>query len=70
MKNQDTLDVIPNYLVAATPKELRLLMLKNNVAKAMFFKYFDIQYVATEKKWFAWYFDEADRDNLILKGKG
>ena len=70
MKNQDTLDVIPNFITASTPKELRLLMYKNNISKAMFFKYFDIQYVQSEKKWYAWYFDEADRDNNILQGKG
>ena len=67
MKNQDTLDVIPNYIEASTLKELRLLMLKNNIQKSMFFKYFDIQFV--NKKWYAFYFDEADRDNNILQGK-
>jgi hypothetical protein len=70
VKARSELDVIPNFIEAATPKELRLRMLQNNVEKYTFFKYFDIQYVQSQKKWYAWYFDEADKNNDILQGKG
>jgi hypothetical protein len=49
---------IPNYLAASTPQGLRRLMLLNNARKAMFFKYFNIQYA--NGQWYAWYFDELD----------
>jgi len=49
---------IPNYLKAASPEDLRLLMLKNNIEKGVWFKYFDIQFV--KNSWYAWYFDKQD----------
>lgn len=56
MGGNPTPNSIPNYIAASSPMGLRRLMLLNNARKAMFFHYFNIQFV--NGKWYAWYFDE------------
>ena len=47
---------VPNYVAASSVKGLRRLMLINNKKHNGFVKYFDIQYVEKDGKWYAWYF--------------
>jgi hypothetical protein len=58
--------VIPNFLVAATPLGLRRLMLFNNKKHGAWLKY-EIQWVESKKKWYAWYYAESIRpdDDLL-----
>ncbi len=55
------LTVIPNFLVASTPRGLRRLMLINNRRLGNWHRY-DIQFV--NGKWFAWYHEEVTQSNL------
>ena len=50
---QESSASIPSFLTARSPEGLRRLMLRNNAKHAMFFKYFDIQFV--NGRWYAWY---------------
>lgn len=47
---------IPNFLRASSPRALRRLMLRNNTRHSGFVKYFNIQYVESDKSWYAWFF--------------
>jgi len=55
-----SLDTIPNFLRARSPRRLRQLMLANNVKHRGFVVYQDIQYVASEKLWYAWFNVKAE----------
>ena len=46
---------IPNYITAGSPKGLRVKMLQTAARLGAFVIFQDIQYVVTEKKWYAWY---------------
>lgn len=50
--------VIPNFLIASTPRALRRLMLLNNYRLGAWHKY-DIQFV--NNKWYAWYHEDIVR---------
>lgn len=59
--------VIPNFLTAVTPLGLRRLMLLNNKKHGAWLKY-DIQYVESQKRWYAWYYAESiSNDDPLLK---
>ena len=58
---------IPSYLSAGSATALRRLMLINNRKQKGFVRYFDIQYVAEEKRWYAWYIVKAGNE-LKLEG--
>lgn len=51
---------VPKFLSAPRAKGLRRLMLENNLKNGKEFHYFDIQYVADDKRWYAWYMDKID----------
>lgn len=59
-----SLDTIPNYLRARSPRRLRQLMLSNNVKHRGFVVYRDIQYVASEGMWYAWFNVKAEPEVL------
>lgn len=58
------IDTIPNYLSAESPRRLRALMRRNNLRHRAYIRYFDIQYVATENKWYVWYLLDASSSML------
>lgn len=62
---------VPSFLRAQTPGGLRKAMLRVNAKHGGFVKYFDIQYVEKEDRWYAWYFVTEDMDGLqqILSGE-
>lgn len=47
---------VPHFIKARTAKDLQQLMLKNNTRLKSYVQYFNIQYVESERAWFAWYF--------------
>lgn len=47
---------IPQFLSAGSPRGLRRLMFRNNLKHKGFVKYFDIQWVPGDKRWYAWFF--------------
>jgi len=59
--SQAKLTTIPNALVAKDVKRLRQLMLLNNRRLSAFLKY-DIVWVESEKKWYAWYYEDLTFD--------
>jgi len=62
---------VPSFLRAKTPLGLRRAMLRTNAKHSGFVKYFDIQYIEKEDRWYAWYFVTEDMDGLqeILNGE-
>jgi len=54
---------IPSYIMASSPRGLRLSMLKNNVKYGMTFQYFDIQFV--KGKWYAWFYLAFQRSEVV-----
>ena len=56
---------VPNFLRASTSSGLRRLMLLNNRKHKGFVKYFDIQWVEKESKWYAWYFVTEDMQGMM-----
>lgn len=64
MQNSVALTSIPFFLTASTPKELRRLMLKNNLQTGIVFKYFDIQQMQ-DGNWIAWYFHDIEYNSLV-----
>lgn len=64
--------VIPNALVAKDVKTLRRLMLATNGRLSAFLKY-DIMWVESEKKWYAWYYEDIIEETRVkpsTKGEG
>jgi hypothetical protein len=57
---------IPTFLSAATPEELRRLMLETNIKHSTVFKYFDIKQ-ALDKKWYAWYFIDITPQTIQIR---
>lgn len=55
---------VPSYLRAQTVSGLRRLMLLNNKKHSGFVKYFDIQYIEKEDRWYCWYFITEDMAGL------
>lgn len=55
-----SLNEIPKFLVAGSPRGLRRLMLRNNVRYQRWFQYFDIQNVGG--KWYAWFWLNIERE--------
>jgi len=51
---------IPKFISAASPSGLQRLMLKTQVKLGYGVHFFDIQFLAESKKWFAWYYDNDD----------
>lgn len=64
MQRPVSLTSIPHYIVAASPKELRRLMFKNNLKHGLVFKYFDIQQTQ-DGNWICWYFHDLEFNSLI-----
>ena len=62
---------VPNFLRASSSAGLRRLMLLNNRKHKGFVKYFDIQWVSEENRWYAWYFVTEDMQGLesALRGE-
>lgn len=49
----NSVDNIPHFVSARSPKALRTAMLKNNIKWKMIFNYYQI--IFDGKKWYAWY---------------
>jgi hypothetical protein len=49
----NSLDNIPHFLSARTPKGLRVAMLRNNLKWKLVFNYYQI--IFDGKRWYAWY---------------
>ena len=62
------MDNIPNFLRARSPQGLRRLMRRNNLRLRAFIKY-DIQWVDSEKQWYAWYYVDFERLTDQEKGE-
>lgn len=54
--------VIPDFLTAGSPRELRRLMFKNNVAHSAWFNY-QIQFA--NGKWYAWFHVDLTRSSNV-----
>jgi len=72
MQSPIPLTSIPHFLIASSPKELRRLLLKNNLRAGIVFKYFDIAEMQ-DGNWIAWFFHDIDvnalmKDDLIKAG--
>jgi hypothetical protein len=46
----------PDFITAKTPKGLRRAMLRNNLKQKGFVVYEFIQYVQSDKLWYAWFY--------------
>jgi len=66
MSIEGSLTNIPNFLSAGSPMGLQRLMRMNNLKKSIIFKY-DIVWVDSEKKWYAWYYYDVDKE-ILAKG--
>lgn len=62
-----TVNQIPNFVKAKTPRGLRLLMLKNNAKLSATVQYFDIAFV--KGHWFAWFYEPLTTEsaNAIIE---
>lgn len=62
---------VPNFLRASSSTGLRRLMLINNRKHKGFVKYFNIQWVDNEERWYAWYFvtEETAQLEQTLRGE-
>jgi len=49
------IDTIPNFISARTPAGLRRAMLRNNTKQKGYVFYHHIQWVESEKRWYAWF---------------
>ncbi len=58
------LDTVPQFIKARSPKRLRQLMLSNNTQHKGFVVYQDIQWVQSEKLWYAWYYVKIDESEV------
>lgn len=55
---------IPNFVKARSPKRLRVLMLEVNAKFGLQHKWLDIQWVESEKQWYAWYMELTELDPI------
>ena len=61
---------IPNFIKAGSPQGLRRLMLLNNARLKSFVNYFNISQYTDEKgqlTFIAWYFEEIESNDTLLK---
>lgn len=61
MNQEVSLTRIPNFLSAASPMGLQRLMRKNNLKRGIVFGY-SIVWVDSEKKWYAWFDYDVDKE--------
>jgi len=62
-------NLVPHFIKASTALLLTERMFENNLAERKEIKYFDIQYVQSDKSWYAWFYKEIDGYALISKAK-
>jgi hypothetical protein len=58
---------LPHFLKAKSAAGLQREMLKNNTKLKCFVNYFNIQWVESEKTWYAWFFFEVT-ERVITEG--
>lgn len=57
-----SLDEIPQFLTARTPMGLRRAMLRNNTRQKGFVVYQDIQWVESDRRWYAWFYVKVEQE--------
>lgn len=58
------IDTVPQFIKARSPRRLRQLMLRNNMKHKGFVVYENIQYVDSDKNWYAWYYLKVELDEV------
>jgi len=57
-----SINKLPSFVQARSPRGLRLAMFKNNAKDRKQYHYFDIQYIqqpSGRRVWFAWFYKDA-----------
>jgi len=68
MAPEVSLTRIPNFLSAASPMGLQRLMRSNNLKRGIVFSY-SIVWVESDKKWYAWFDFDNDKEIFAKGGK-
>ena len=68
MQGEAKASIIPNFLEASTPSELRLLCLKNNLRLGGQVNYFSIVFDSKGNKYIAWFLDDV-QDQVLMNKK-
>jgi len=58
------INTVPAFLKAKSAKGLQRIMLLNNQRHKGFVVYQDIQWNATDRSWYAWYYVTKDREEV------
>lgn len=61
---ESKITLVPNYLKASSPENLRALMLQNNQRLNSFIKYQDISELS-DGSFICWYYEEINLDALL-----
>lgn len=58
--------LIPNFIKARSPKRLRVLMYETNKRDGVQHDWKHVQWVESEKAWYAWYMQKINLENAML----
>lgn len=56
--------LIPHFVKARTAQGLQRACFENNVRLKAYVNYFDIQWVESDKSWYAWYYITVGADDV------
>lgn len=62
--NRGEITTVPNFVTARTANGLRRIMLRTNTRLKGFASFYSIQWVESEKRWYAWFLEDVSDQDL------